>query len=452
MKKLLLIALAPLLAFASTPIEVKFLTDENSENGTVVLNVKNNSKQDIEILKWNTPFEKTLSADVFNVNLNKKNNSYIGRAIKRAKPTNSDYRLLESGVSERIRINLSTYYEMKRKGTYSIEFDGTFKYRVLDSVDVKQAKITQEELPKIKLFFVPNVRQKRANALKQTAKFNGCSQTDIKVLNVAHDDAIKMSKEASTVMNKAGTKTSAKRYTTWFGIADTKRQKIVTDGFTKIHDAFENKNISFNCGTCKSDTDMYESVYAYVYPKAEYQVYLCGAFWKSSTTGTDTQAGTLIHEVSHFTVVAGTNDYAYGQTDAQKLAKNSPEKAVNNAENYDYFAENNPHLSMDNPNGGDSEDTEDNNSDTQDPVIDDNNSTDEDTDWNKCLELENDADMEICFVNWEDKYYPNDEENSDDNEDDLDWNWYDEDDYDNSWNDDELNWDDIDWNYETNQN
>ena len=445
MKKLLLITLAPLLTFASTPLEVKFLSDEDSNNGTVTLKVTNTSKQDIEILKWNTPFEKTLSADIFNINMKKQNNSYIGRAVKRAKPQESDYMLLESGVSQSIKINLSKYYEMKRKGSYSVEFDGTFNYRLLDETEVKKAKIIKEELPKIKLFFVPTLRQKRANALKQTAKFKGCSQKDITVLNVAHDDAIKMSKEASTAMNKAGKKTSAKRYTTWFGKADSKRQKKVTDGFTKIYDVFENKDISFDCGTCKNDKDMYASTYAYVYPNAQYEVYLCGAFWNSSRTGTDTQAGTLIHEVSHFSVVAGTNDYAYGQADAQKLAKESPEKAVNNAENYDYFAENNPQLSMDNPNSDEQDNEEENseepssnennNSDTQEPTeFDDNyDTTQEDEDWNKCLELESDDKIESCFVVWEDKYYPMDE----------DFNWDDE-----NWSeDDELNWNDIDWGY-----
>ena len=455
MKKLLLIALAPLLSFASTPIEVKFLNNEDSKNGTVVFNITNTSKQDIEVLKWNTPFEKTLSADVFNVNIDGKENLYRGRAIKRANPTQSDYMLLESGTTQRQTVQISKYYEMNKRGEYNVIFDGSFKYRLLDTIDVKEAEI-KEVLPKTKLFFTPNARNQKVFTSKQTAKFSGCSQKDISVLKVAHDDAIKMSKEASTAMNNAGKKTSAPRYVAWFGKADINRQKIVTDGFNKIHDAFENKNISFDCATCKQDTSMYDNTYAYVYPNTQYQVYLCGAFWNSSTTGTDTQAGTLIHEVSHFTVVVGTDDYAYGQEPAQTLAKNSPEKAVKNAENYDYFAENNPSLSMENPNGGDSDDGGENGLDTQDPTnIDNNNSNDdstydftnEDKDWNSCLELKNDIEMEECFTNWENKYYPSSDDNDEENGDDLDWNWNDE-----NGNDDEWKWDDIDWDEEPNQN
>ena len=37
--------------------------------------------------------------------------------------------------------------------------------------------------------------------------------------------------------------------------------------------------------------------YAYVYPDDFGHIYLCGAFWDAPNTGTDSRAGTLIHEV-----------------------------------------------------------------------------------------------------------------------------------------------------------
>jgi hypothetical protein len=52
--------------------------------------------------------------------------------------------------------------------------------------------------------------------------------------------------------------------------------------------------------------------------------------------------GTLIHETSHFTIVAGTDDHAYGQSSCQSLAQNDPARAVDNADNHEYIAENNP--------------------------------------------------------------------------------------------------------------
>jgi peptidyl-Lys metalloendopeptidase len=46
--------------------------------------------------------------------------------------------------------------------------------------------------------------------------------------------------------------------------------------------------------------------------------------------------------MSHFTVVAGTDDWAYGQTAAKALAISDPAKALDNADSHEYFAENNP--------------------------------------------------------------------------------------------------------------
>jgi len=429
MKKLLLISLTPLLAFAASPLNVKFSTDTNAYNGKIVVSVTNHSKQDIEVLKWNTPFEKTLSADIFNVNMGSTDNTYLGIAIKRTQPKDSDYILFEAGTTERVSINMPTYYSMKKKGDYKVSFDGTFKYRLLDTTQLKTNEMTKKTVPTITFTFVPNAQQKRTSAFKQIAKFNTCTQSEIKILKVAHDDAIIISKASMDVLNKAPKKTTSERYVTWFGKANEKRQKTVTEGFQKIYDAFENKNISFDCGTCKEDSDMYNDNYAYVHPNAEYQIYLCGAFWRSSKTGTDTQAGTLVHEVSHFTAVAGTDDHAYGQENAKKLAKVTPEKAINNAENYDYFAENNPNLSMDTNNNDDSHNNEENNSTEETNEYD---YTQEDADLNLCFEMQTDEKIDECYIAWENKYYPHDE-----NDEDEDWNW-----------DNELNWDDIDWDYE----
>ena len=79
-------------------------------------------------------------------------------------------------------------------------------------------------------------------------------------------------------------------------------------------------------------------------PTSRTIIYLCKVFWLAPLTGTDLQAGTLIHEMSHFNVVASTDDYVYGQAGARDLAITTPDNAVKNADNHEYFAENNPSL------------------------------------------------------------------------------------------------------------
>ncbi len=50
----------------------------------------------------------------------------------------------------------------------------------------------------------------------------------------------------------------------------------------------------------------------------------------------------MVHEMSHFNVVAGTDDVVYGQSGAKSLALSDPDGALNNADSHEYFAENTP--------------------------------------------------------------------------------------------------------------
>ena len=132
---------------------------------------------------------------------------------------------------------------------------------------------------------------------------------------------------------------SADRYTNWFGTYDASRYDKVTANYSKIYDALVNKIVTFH--------SVDEDVYAYVYPDEPYHIYLCSLFWAAPLQGTDSQAGTIIHETSHFTVVAGTDDHTYGHSSCQTLATNNPSDAIDNADSTEYFAENDPPLSMD---------------------------------------------------------------------------------------------------------
>ena len=143
---------------------------------------------------------------------------------------------------------------------------------------------------------------------------------------------------ASNAENYLLANTLNSRYTTGFGVFSSARYDLVKSHFIAISNAMDNANVRFDC-TCTQT-----NVYAYVYPNQPYNIYLCGAFWNAPLTGTDSKAGTLIHEMSHFDVVANTDDYAYGQTAARNLAISNPDNAVRNADSHEYFAENTPPL------------------------------------------------------------------------------------------------------------
>lgn len=127
------------------------------------------------------------------------------------------------------------------------------------------------------------------------------------------------------------------RYLEWFGAFTTSRYNTVTSHFNAISNAFNTAGINFDC-KCK------QNYYAYVYPDQPYNIYLCKVFWQAPPSGTDSKAGTLIHEMSHFNIVAGTDDVVYGQAGARNLADTDPNAAITNADSHEYFAENSPPL------------------------------------------------------------------------------------------------------------
>ncbi len=81
------------------------------------------------------------------------------------------------------------------------------------------------------------------------------------------------------------------RYSAWFGAYDGARHETVLGHFRKMA-GNDFVGFSYDC-TC---TDA-PGVYAYVYPDEFGTVYLCGAFWDAPALGTDSKAGTLVHEV-----------------------------------------------------------------------------------------------------------------------------------------------------------
>lgn len=106
----------------------------------------------------------------------------------------------------------------------------------------------------------------------------------------------------------------------------------VSAHFSSIDKALIKDSLSFNC-----ECDL--SAFAFVNPtESSTKINLCKAFWAAPLTGTDSRAGTIVHETSH--LVANTEDYAYGHEAASALATSDPSRAIYNADNHEYFVEN----------------------------------------------------------------------------------------------------------------
>lgn len=175
-------------------------------------------------------------------------------------------------------------------------------------------------------------------AARLDAQFIGCATDQQKTINSAVDTATDHIAGAYQYVVNPPSDSTGERYTTWFGTDEPQRRAFVTSVLNNLHNN-DFTTFVYDCSTCTNP-----SLFAYVYPDQFGVVYLCPIFWKIDLAGADSQAGTLIHEASHFLVNGGTQDHEYGQEDCMELARTKPQDAITNADNYEYFAENDPPL------------------------------------------------------------------------------------------------------------
>jgi peptidyl-Lys metalloendopeptidase len=330
------------------------LTTADSVN--VRFSLANQGSSDLLVLKWKTPLA-GFEADIFAVERDGERVAYTGRLAKRAAPRAADYVRIPAGESVSVTFDLSAVYDMRKPGNYTVRYvaeginfvreDFRLGMTTVGAVDALESQTLDLSLSGQDLSGGEQAAELPAmsstTGKAQTPTYLNCSNGNISSIGNALTNAQNYATESYNFLVNLPTasRSTDARYKTWFGAYTSSRYSTVQSHYNSLKNAFANQTFQLNCD-CASDN----SLYAYVYANQPYQVHLCGAFFAAPATGTDSKAGTLVHETSHFTVVAGTNDYAYGQTACKSLANKTPNKAINNADSHEYFAENTPFQSI----------------------------------------------------------------------------------------------------------
>ncbi len=332
-------------AEVTSPIAVEIELLEVNENDQVSVSLKftlkNDSKEPVDVLKWGTPFEGEFTRDTFNIVHDSERVPYIGKLVKRLPPQAEDFIQIPAKSELSEIVFLEDGYKIYAPGFYTVQF-------AQETLGVKAASQTMKLSPvqsaETEFKIIYGISEDAA-ANQQIPK-SKCSSSQFSAIQTAHGAAKNIASVAKQALHNApvSQRPQARRYTEWFGAYNSSRYSRVTSNFDKVHDVLFNKTINVDCPSNCSN------VYAYVYPSRPYEIYFCGAFFRTSLTGTDSKAGTIIHELTHFNVVAGTDDVVYGQSGARSLARNNPNAAITNADSHEYFAENTPALPM--PTGG----------------------------------------------------------------------------------------------------
>ena len=304
----------------------------------VNITVSNPHNHTVRVLKWFTAAE-GVEEPLFSVTRNGEPVAYIGAHYKRPPVTGKDYISLKAGQSISQTVNLADYYDLSQSGQYEI-FYAVASFQLFD----EKANNFQLRDSLVSEKLSVNIEAHAAKRPTPTptpppggagTSFSSCTVDQQTLLLQARQNATSYATESQSYLTSHNS--STQRYVEWFGAFSTSRYNTIVSHFNAISNAFNTANINFDC-KCR------QNYYAYVYPNEPYNIYLCRVFWQAPATGTDSKAGTLIHEMSHFDVVAGTDDVVYGQSAARNLAVTDPNAAITNADSHEYFAENTPPL------------------------------------------------------------------------------------------------------------
>ncbi|MCD0257277.1 protease [Xanthomonas melonis] len=324
-------------------IELAPVADQAGRHqGRIAVTVTNNGSQVARVPTYQLPL-KSLDNGILEVSREGAPVNFTGRLVKRGLPKAADFTILQPGQSIKAEVDLASAYDLSTSGNYTIQVRSSLQYASLSDGSLMKAANGQPAVATSAPLTVwldgVNRGVQRQMTIGPTAVVNGinylnCSTTRTNQAASAVTAARNYSQNARNYLNGGST---GARYTTWFGAYNAARYSRVSSNFVNIDNALDQNNgqITINC-------DCNDSAFAYVYANAPYEIYVCNAFWSAATTGTDSKAGTLVHEMSHFTVVAGTQDRVYGQAGARNLARTNPAQAITNADSHEYFAENTP--------------------------------------------------------------------------------------------------------------
>ncbi|CAE6511810.1 unnamed protein product [Rhizoctonia solani] len=339
-------ALASLVALPASAVPAITCTLSQTESGahTVAAILTNTGTETVKLLNDPRTVLSDAETETFTITGANGSPDFTGIRMKYSpeavvKENNpSSFTVLAPGESYEVVHDLSQSFDFSKAGEYQIKALDALSYVDASGKLVSLKATTEPFVLKLGESITPkrDFRPRGSSSrIRQTVgpPFIGCSDSQKQDIEKAIPLAEGYATEAVLYLERLST--GSNRYTSWFGGFDSGRSSLVKSHFKSIQG--KSSSTTYDCSTCNK-----AGVFAYVYPNQPGKIYLCPQFWRANLQGTDSKAGTLVHEQSHFDASGGTRDYAYGQHGCRSLAKSNPDMAVMNADNHEYFAENTP--------------------------------------------------------------------------------------------------------------
>jgi len=224
---------------------------------------------------------------------------FVGKLVKYVPKVDGEATTLAPGQSITVEHQLSPAYDFRRTGpgNYSIETSSLFTLVTPNGLETVHAQTVAHEASLQGELYKPEAE------LAKRASFTSCSSSQQSSINAAAPVAQSYVSNALSYLNSGAT---GARYTTWFGTYTSSRYSTVKTHYSNLNSR-SYSGYTYDCSCTDSGT------YAYTYADQTGKMWFCGAYWSAPTSGTDSKGGTMVHESTHWSAIAGTGDYAYGQ-------------------------------------------------------------------------------------------------------------------------------------------
>jgi len=318
------------LCYASCTKMFLDLTSSTSTPEILKFSLYNPTTATFGFLNWKTPFEPVIRGNIFDIThrATGMKAEYYGMLVRRGSNiTDEEFVYFTGGQTKTASVNLFNYYLFPLAGEYIISYT-SFEYI---TPEVTFSASTSVILSEGDIVYNQRVHKTnlelRANQLTSTnCNANQDSQVASSVTGSIN--------ECRRAYNCMTARTCANQIATWFGNIPVGGALYEYDRacFNSIHSRLSGSTFNAYCNPAGCGNN----VYGYVYPSdAAYTVYLCALFWSIPAE----RVNTIVHEMSHFSRLCTTNDYTYGKSSCQSLARSNPTQATHNADNVCYFSE-----------------------------------------------------------------------------------------------------------------
>ena len=181
-----------------------------------------------------------------------------------------------------------------------------------------------------------------STSIAWATNFYQCEKTEISDLGDALKGAHNIGLRAAVAVG------DTENYHRWFGPYSKANAETARSTLKAIYTTISTGQLRVICLNT-SDDGCEDDTYAFVYPDEAFVLNICPKYFELPTMISDapdsaamengTREGTMIHEISHFLRVAGTDDVWYSRPTCAEEAQTDPRSAVRNADTFQYFAE-----------------------------------------------------------------------------------------------------------------